>query len=43
MAALNFYAEHPHAFTESLELGGVFATHVALARHETSSARPRRS
>ncbi|ORV92471.1 response regulator receiver protein [Mycobacterium interjectum] len=32
MAALNFYAEHPHAFTdESLELGGVFATHVALA------------
>jgi ANTAR domain/GAF domain len=32
MAALNFDAEHPHAFTdESLELGGVFATHVALA------------
>lgn len=32
MAALNFYAEHPHAFTdESLEIGGVFATHVALA------------
>ncbi len=32
MAALNFYAEHPHAFTdESLEVGGVFATHVALA------------
>jgi GAF domain-containing protein len=32
MAALNFYAEHPHAFTdESRELGGVFATHVALA------------
>ncbi|OBF53286.1 response regulator receiver protein [Mycobacterium sp. 852002-50816_SCH5313054-b] len=32
MAALNFYAEYPHAFTgESLELGGVFATHVALA------------
>jgi GAF domain-containing protein len=32
MAALNFYAEHPHAFTdESLELGGIFAAHVALA------------
>ncbi|OBH00385.1 response regulator receiver protein [Mycobacterium sp. E2699] len=32
MAALNFYADHPHAFTdESLEVGGVFATHVALA------------
>jgi GAF domain-containing protein len=32
MAALNFYAEHPRAFTdESLELGGVFATHIALA------------
>jgi GAF domain-containing protein len=32
MAALNFYAEHPHAFTdESLEIAGVFATHVALA------------
>ena len=32
MAALNFYSEHPHAFTdESLELGGVFATHIALA------------
>lgn len=32
MSALNFYADHPHAFTdESLELGGVFATHVALA------------
>jgi GAF domain-containing protein len=32
MAALNFYAEHPRAFTdESLELGGVFAAHVALA------------
>lgn len=31
-AALNFYAEHPHAFSdESLELGGVFATHIALA------------
>jgi hypothetical protein len=32
MAALNFQAVHPHAFTdESLEFGGVFATHVALA------------
>lgn len=32
MGALNFYAEHPHAFNdESLEIGGVFATHVALA------------
>jgi ANTAR domain-containing protein/GAF domain-containing protein len=32
MAALNFYAEHPHAFSdESLEIGGIFATHVALA------------
>lgn len=32
MAALNFYADHPHAFTdESLEIGAVFATHVALA------------
>nr|WP_235852625.1 GAF and ANTAR domain-containing protein [Mycobacterium interjectum] len=32
MAALNFYAEHPHSFTdESLEIGGVFAAHVALA------------
>lgn len=32
MAALNFYADHPHAFTdESRELGGIFATHVALA------------
>lgn len=32
MAALNFYAEHPHAFTEeSRELGAVYATHVALA------------
>lgn len=30
--ALNFYAEKPHAFTaDSVELGGVFATHVALA------------
>jgi GAF domain-containing protein len=32
MAALNFYADHPHAFgDESLEIGGIFATHVALA------------
>ncbi|OBI85077.1 GAF and ANTAR domain-containing protein [Mycobacterium sp. 1245805.9] len=32
MAALNFYAEHPHAFSdESLEIGDIFATHVALA------------
>lgn len=32
LAALNFYADHPHAFTdESLEIGGVFATHIALA------------
>lgn len=32
MAALNFYADHPHAFGhESLEIGGIFATHVALA------------
>ena len=32
MAALNFYAEEPHVFTDdSVELGGVFATHVALA------------
>jgi hypothetical protein len=32
MAAHNFYAEHPHAFTdESVELGTVFANHVALA------------
>ncbi len=31
MAALNFYAEHPHAFSdEALELAGVFAAHVAL-------------
>ncbi|ODR06839.1 response regulator receiver protein [Mycobacterium sherrisii] len=30
--ALNFYGERPHAFTaDSVELGGVFATHVALA------------
>jgi GAF domain-containing protein len=32
VAALNFYADHPHAFSDdSVELGGVFATHVALA------------
>jgi GAF domain-containing protein len=32
MAALNFYADAPRAFgDESLELGGIFATHVALA------------
>jgi GAF domain-containing protein len=32
MAALNFFADQPHAFTgDSIELGGVFATHVALA------------
>jgi GAF domain-containing protein len=32
MAALNFFGHHPHAFTdESIELGGIFATHVALA------------
>lgn len=32
MAALNFYADHPHAFgDESLDIGGIFATHVALA------------
>jgi GAF domain-containing protein len=32
MAALNFYSDHPHAFTDdSVELGGIFATHVALA------------
>ncbi len=31
-AALNFYAEWPHAFSEdAVELGGVFASHVALA------------
>ncbi|HWF28811.1 MAG TPA: GAF and ANTAR domain-containing protein [Mycobacterium sp.] len=31
-AALNFFAHQPHAFTdESIELGGIFATHVALA------------
>jgi GAF domain-containing protein len=30
--ALNFYAEQAHAFTaDSVEIGGVFATHVALA------------
>ncbi|OBG29611.1 GAF and ANTAR domain-containing protein [Mycobacterium sp. 852002-51057_SCH5723018] len=32
IAALNFYAEAPRAFDdESLELGGIFASHVALA------------
>lgn len=32
MAAVNFYADPPRAFTdESVELGGVFATHIALA------------
>jgi GAF domain-containing protein len=32
MAALSFFGHHPHAFTdESIELGGIFATHVALA------------
>ena len=32
MAALNFYAERPHAFNdESMELGTVYATHTALA------------
>jgi GAF domain-containing protein len=32
VAALSFYAEHPHAFTEeSVEIGTVFATHIALA------------
>jgi ANTAR domain/GAF domain len=31
-AALNFYAHHPYAFTDdSVELGHIFATHVALA------------
>lgn len=31
-AALNFYADEPHAFgDESLELGSIFATHAALA------------
>jgi len=31
-AALTFYAHHPHAFTDdSVELGGVFASHIALA------------
>jgi GAF domain-containing protein len=31
-AALNFFAHQPHAFTdESIALGGIFATHVALA------------
>lgn len=32
MAALNFYADRPHAFSEeAVELGTVFATHIALA------------
>jgi ANTAR domain/GAF domain len=32
MAALNFSADSPHAFTDdAVELGGVFATHIALA------------
>lgn len=32
MSALNFYADSPRAFTDdSFELGGVLATHVALA------------
>ena len=32
MAALNFYADRPRAFSdESVELGNVFATHIALA------------
>ncbi|OBH68201.1 response regulator receiver protein [Mycobacterium intracellulare] len=32
MAALNFYADRPHAFTEeAVEIGTVFATHIALA------------
>jgi GAF domain-containing protein len=32
MGALNFYADHPHAFSDdSVELGNVFATHIALA------------
>ncbi|MCA2240981.1 GAF and ANTAR domain-containing protein [Mycobacterium sp. WUMAC-067] len=31
MAALNFYADRPHAFTEeSVEIGTVFATHIAV-------------
>lgn len=32
LGALNFYAEHPHAFdTESEHLGFIYATHAALA------------
>lgn len=32
LAALNFYADRPHAFRyDAVELGAVFATHVALA------------
>ncbi|MEB3982156.1 GAF and ANTAR domain-containing protein [Mycobacterium sp. 663a-19] len=31
-AALNFFGHHPYAFNEeSIEVGGIFATHVALA------------
>ena len=32
MAALNFYADRPHAFPDdAVELGAVYATHIALA------------
>lgn len=32
LAALNFYAERPHAFDqESIELGVIYSTHIALA------------
>jgi len=32
MGALNFYADNPHVFSDdSVELGGVFANHIALA------------
>lgn len=32
MGALSFYSDHPHAFEqESIELGLIFATHIALA------------
>lgn len=32
MAALNFYADSPHAFSDdAVELGAVYATHIALA------------
>jgi transcriptional regulator with GAF, ATPase, and Fis domain len=45
LGALNFYAEHPHAFdTESERLGFVYATHAALAWNHfaatSSSATP---